>query len=114
VELKVIEKKENPIMSRTEFVLEGVSDGATPSYDSIKKKIAGQFKANEDMVVVKHVYPQFGTVKFKVIVNIYSDKAVMNKVEPENVEKKEEKKPSESSKEKPQEKQKEEEESGGK
>ena len=103
MELKVIEKKDNALLSRTKLTLEGIKEAVTPSYDALKKKISEQFNADAKLVAVKHIYPQFGTTKFKVIAYIYTDKELMDKIEPETAEK--EKKPAE---EKPAEEKKEE------
>lgn len=93
MELKVVEKKDNALLSRTEFVLEGFQEGPTPSYDKLRKKIAEQFKADENLIAIRHIYPQFGTVKFKVIAYVYSDKKAMEKIEPKQEQKPKPEKP---------------------
>jgi ribosomal protein S24E len=82
MELKLIEKKDNTLLSRTEVTLEGIKEAITPSYESLKKKIAEQFSADANLIAIRHIYPQFGTTKFKVVVYIYADKKSMENLEP--------------------------------
>jgi ribosomal protein S24E len=81
MELKLIEKKDNTLLSRTEITLEGIKEAITPSYDSLKKKIAEQFSADASLIAIRHIYPQFGTTKFKVVAYIYADKNSMENLE---------------------------------
>ena len=68
--------------------------GATPSRQELIKEVAKQFNAKEDLIVIKHIYSQFGENKTKVIVHIYSDKNKMKMFEHKNLLKKHEKKQS--------------------
>ncbi len=102
MELKIIEKKENKLLSRTEITAEMVHEGPTPSYDAIKKALAKQVNADESLIAVKHVYPSYGESRVKIIANIYDDKKAMESIEPAAPKKEE--KPAEKKEEKPAEK----------
>lgn len=60
----------------------------TPSRLDVVKDIAKHFKTKENLVVIKHMYPQFGAQQTKLIVHIYGDKDKMNLFEHKNLLKK--------------------------
>jgi ribosomal protein S24E len=85
MEYNIKEKKENTLLSRTELSIEIKHFGsANPSYENIKKEIANQLKADEKLIVIKHVYPAFGEGKSDVIAYIYKDEESLKKTEPRN------------------------------
>ena len=101
--MEIIEKKEHPLLSRTEIIAKDSYTGATPSRDSIKDRLANTLKANKELLVIKHIYPEFGFGNAKVIAYLYSNKKDMEKIEPEyafkkGVSKKEEEKKTEEKK----------------
>jgi len=91
--IKIIEKKENPLLSRIKVLAEITFQKATPSNDSVKKQIASEVKADENLVVVKNIYTQYGSTSAKVTALVYNSKEDLEKIEPKS--KKEEKKPGE-------------------
>ncbi|MBU0756821.1 MAG: hypothetical protein KKF44_02040 [Nanoarchaeota archaeon] len=78
MELELIKEKELPLLSRKRASFWYKESGATPSRKNLIKEIAKRFKANEDLVIIKHIYPQFGSSKAKVLVHIYDDKKKMD------------------------------------
>jgi len=97
--MEIIEKKEHPLLSRTEIIAKDSYTGATPSRDSIKERLANTLKANKELLVIKHIYPEFGFGNAKIIAYLYFNKKDMERIEPEYAfkkgitkEKKEEKK----------------------
>ncbi|ENO11846.1 ribosomal protein S24E [Thermoplasmatales archaeon SCGC AB-539-C06] len=91
--IKIIEKKENPLLARTKILAEISFEKATPSNDEVKKQIASEVKADENLVVVKNIYTQYGSTSAKVTAFVYNSKEDLEKIEPKP--KKEEKKPGE-------------------
>jgi ribosomal protein S24E len=82
-------KKEIPLMSRTEAIVEVKHTGAAnPPYTVISKELANLLKADQKLIVVKHVYPKFGEGRSEVIAYVYKDEASMLKFEPKKKEKK--------------------------
>lgn len=71
MKMEIIEKIKNPFLERTEIVGELSYEKETPSRDAVKKAVAEQLKANEKLIVVRHIYPVFGFKKAKVIANLY-------------------------------------------
>lgn len=85
MEYNIKEKKENALLSRTELSIEIKHSGsANPSYENIKKEIASKLKADEKLIVIKHVYPAFGEGKSDVIAYVYKDETSLKKTEPRN------------------------------
>jgi len=107
MELKIIEKKDNKLLSRVEIIAEMVHEGPTPGYEVIRKALAKQLDADESLIAVKHIYPSYGESRVKIIANIYEDKKAMEKIEPapsEKAKKPTEEKPAEAAEEKKEEK----------
>jgi len=101
--MEIIEKKEYPLLSRTEIIAKDSYTGATPSRNSIKDRLANTLKANKELLVIKHIYPEFGFGNAKIIAYLYSNKKDMERIEPEyafkkGVSKKEEEKKTEEKK----------------
>ncbi len=97
--MEIIEKKEYSLLSRTEIIAKESYTGATPSRDTIKKILAEKLNAKGELIVIKHIYPEFGFGTAKIIAYLYSNKKDMERIEPEYAfkkgipkEKKEEKK----------------------
>jgi len=106
MQLKITEKKEQPILSRTSVKAHIIFDKSTPSADEVKKALASELKADEALVVVNEIYTEFGKPEADVNAYVYASKEEMQKIEPKPKEK--EGKPGEKKEEKPAEAKKEE------
>jgi ribosomal protein S24E len=102
MDLKIIEKKEEPLLSRTKIVSEMNFEAATPSSKEVKSKIASLLNADEKLIVVKNIYTDFGFKKADVSAYLYKDEKEMGIIEikPKKAEAKEKK--AETKEEKPQ------------
>ena len=80
--MNIIEKKEYPLLSRTEIIAKESYTGATPSRDTIKKILAEKLNAKNELIVIKHIYPEFGFGNAKIIAYLYSNKKDMERIEP--------------------------------
>ena len=90
MDLKIVQKKDNPLLSRTEIEAEiNFFKEPTPKKEDIKKKLASMEKANENVVIIKHIYSSFATGKADVLAYIYKSEDELKKIEPEKKEKKE-------------------------
>lgn len=85
MELKILEDNQKPLLSRREVLLELTFEGKTPARLELRKKFADKLKVNEELVVVKNVYTQFGERKAKAHVNVYNNKEDLEKIEPKYV-----------------------------
>jgi len=77
MELKITTKQERPLLSRTDVFAEITFIGATPSTEIVKKEIAKQTKANEQLIHIKKIATEFGYQKAKVEAHIYKDEKTM-------------------------------------
>ncbi len=71
IQLKITNKTEKPLLSRTEVTGEIAYDAATPSRVQLKKELATATKASADVVVVKSITPVFGVRKSKITAHVY-------------------------------------------
>lgn len=89
MELKIIKKQDNPLLSRTEIKAElNFFKEPIPKKEDVKKKLASIEKANENLVVVKTIYSSFGTGKADVVAYIYKSEEELKNIEPQKKEKK--------------------------
>lgn len=90
--MELIKENEMKLLSRKRLTLMRENKGATPSRQDLIKEVAKQFNVKEDLVIIKHVYSQFGETKTKIIAHVYTDKNKMKVFEIANLIKKHEKK----------------------
>jgi small subunit ribosomal protein S24e len=105
--LKILEQKEEPLLSRKEIKAELFFEGtATPSNAEVGKNIASQLKVDEKLVVIKKIDTHYGSTEAIVTARAYDSAEAKEKIEPKD--KKAEKAKAEAAKEKPAEEKKEE------
>ena len=95
MELKLIEKKQNPLLERTELVFElDTKGGPTPKEEDVKKEVIKKEKTAEEKnpVEIKGIYPRFGTTKAVVHAYIYFSPSSLERLRKKRRRKKEEKK----------------------
>ncbi|MBI2133784.1 hypothetical protein HYU11_03835 [Candidatus Woesearchaeota archaeon] len=82
VDVKIIEKKEQPLFSRTR--VKGVVgfDASTPSRADLRKKVSESMKAAQDNVAIPTLNTVFGEKKANFEAHIYNSPADLNKYEP--------------------------------
>lgn len=101
---KLIKEVESPLLSRKVLSFEiNYSGSKTPSKEDVKKTIASLQKVKEELVVVKHVYPNFGKGKAETIAYVYNNLQDLEKYEPKSKKGKKSEKPVEKKEEKPKE-----------
>jgi len=83
------ERKKQELLSREEIIIE-LDLGKIFSEEEVKKKIKDELKASEELIRIKKIKPSYGSTKVEVLVYLYNNKEVMEKIEPK--EKKKEKK----------------------
>ena len=91
MQLTIINKKEEPLLSRT--MINGILEfeKATPSYQEVIPLIATDLKKDEKLIAIKHIYNLFGDRKAEVLAYIYNDENKKQLIEPKVKEKKEKK-----------------------
>ena len=91
MQINIINKKEEPLLSRTMVTANLEFEKATPSYKEVTKLISAHLKADEKLIAIRHVYNSFGVKKAEVIAYVYSDESKKHSIEPKIKEKKEKK-----------------------
>jgi ribosomal protein S24E len=88
MELKIIDKKEQPMLSRIEIQGKLTFEGATPSANDVKKKLSSELKVDEGLIAVKKILTHFGSGNADLFAFAYLNKEDMGKIEPKPKEKK--------------------------
>lgn len=81
-EIKIIAKKEAPLLLRTEVAAEATYGGAVPKKEEVSSKIASLLSAKESLVVVKKIQTKFGQKKAAVYAYVYNDEKSRSEIEP--------------------------------
>ncbi len=89
MEMKILTKKQEPLLSRLSVNGEIEFDSKTPSKDELRKAMVSQLKADEKMIVIKQIDTAFGARKATFHVLVYDDEKSMAAAEPRPKKKKE-------------------------
>jgi len=89
LQLNIIEKKEEPLLSRTMLEANLEFDKSTPSYQEVTSLLAINLKIDEKLIAIRHIYNSFGDRKANVIAYLYTDEKKKELIEPKIKEKKE-------------------------
>ena len=94
MEIEIIKENETPLLSRKRLTVKVDFEGKTPARLDLKKDIAKKIKSEPELVVIRHIYQRFGSKTAKVIVHVYSDRKMLERLEDQSIVKKHsEKKP---------------------
>lgn len=88
MEVTFTDQHENPYLFRKEVSGKVRFQGATPSYDQLKKELAGQLKVQEQTIAILHIYTKFGTTEADFAAHVYQSAEHLVKIEPKVKEKK--------------------------
>ena|SRR3989338_5807306 len=89
MELKILHKKEEPLLSRTRLEGEVMFDKATPSTKEVKSSVAKSLGKDESLVDIDGIYNQYGQKKAKVVCYAYESLDVLKKIKVEGKKSKE-------------------------
>ncbi|PIO06090.1 hypothetical protein COT29_02630 [Candidatus Micrarchaeota archaeon CG08_land_8_20_14_0_20_59_11] len=79
--VEIIEKKENPLYSRTDIVASAHVEGATPSRQHVAAEIAKALGAKADCIVIREIVQEFGSKSARISASAYSSKEALEKYE---------------------------------
>ena len=102
MELKIINKKEDPLLFRTKIEAELTFDKGTPSIAEVKSMLSKDLGKDEKLIVIKNIYTVYGLKKAKNLSYIYENEESLKRIEVQKKEAKSEgaaKKPQEAKKE---------------
>lgn len=91
MEINIINKKEEQLLSRALIKANIDFEKATPSYKEVTSLLATNLKIDEKLIAIRHIYNLFGTKKAEVIAYVYTDENKKQFIEPKIKEKKEKK-----------------------
>jgi len=81
MDIKIIKEKNNALLNRRELNLTVTFDGATPSRNEIKDKLAAMLTVPLELVMIQKIENEFGKQELNTYVKIYEDEARMKQVE---------------------------------
>jgi len=84
----IIGKKEQQKIFLREEIHASSDDAVTPSLESVKEELSKMLKKDKELIVVKNVFPQFGTQTCKILAYAYDSKEALDKFEQKKKEKK--------------------------
>lgn len=82
MELKIIDKKEEPLLSRTRVEAEITFEKTTPSREEIKSRLVKDLGKDEKLIVVKGIYTYLGSKKAKNLSYVYENEESLKRIEP--------------------------------
>ncbi|MFH1786425.1 MAG: hypothetical protein ABH829_02140 [archaeon] len=82
MELQITNKKENKLLNRTEIEGTVTFDAAIPAKSEVSTKISATLGGDKNLVVLDHIYPQFGARQARIIAKVYKDKKSLDAYEP--------------------------------
>lgn len=73
--MKILEEKEDKLLNRKRLtILVEHTQKPTPKKEDLKHQVAELLKIDKDLIVLKHIYSDYGSGRSKIIVNVYKDK----------------------------------------
>ncbi|WP_340820685.1 30S ribosomal protein S24e [Methanolobus sp. WCC4] len=81
MDIIITKDKNNALLNRRELNLTVNFEGATPSRNDVKDKLAAMLTVPLGLVIVQNMENEFGKQELKVYVKIYEDEARMKQVE---------------------------------
>ncbi|MCS7134399.1 MAG: hypothetical protein NZ889_00870 [Candidatus Pacearchaeota archaeon] len=82
-----IEKKEyKPLVERTEILAKAEKE-ITPTKEEIREQLSSLLEKPKELIVVKHIYQQFGKQESKIIAYVYDSQESLKKFEKNKKEK---------------------------
>lgn len=83
MEFKVTEKKDNPLLERTEVKLVASFSGATPGFGKIRAELIKFLKSDKNLTVLNGLKQEFGAHEISYYAKVYKNAEAM-KVEPKH------------------------------
>jgi len=81
LEIEIIEKKTNPLLKRQEIWFDVHHEGATPSREDVKNKLAAMLNTKPELTVVERMRSEFGRRITRGYAKLYKSKKQLDDVE---------------------------------
>ena len=83
MELEIIEKRENPLLNRTEIKFRVKHQGEkTPERELVKNDLAEMLKVNKSLIIIDYIRPGFGMALSSGYAKVYKSMEDAKRVEP--------------------------------
>jgi len=83
MELEIIEKRENPLLNRTEIKFRVKHQGEkTPERELVKNDLAEMLKVNKSLIIIDYIRPGFGMAISSGYAKVYKSMEDARRVEP--------------------------------
>ena len=91
MDITILDKKENPLLNRTEITFEcDYQTEGTPKIIDVKHKLVALEDASKELLVVDSMKPSYGEAKAVGLAKIYNSIEDLNKIETDSVKNKNE------------------------
>jgi len=80
MELKILDKKEEPLLSRIRMEAEVIFEKATPSGQEVKSNLAKTIGKDEKLIDIKSIYTAFGLKKAKILFYAYENEEILKRI----------------------------------
>ena len=88
MELKISNKKNEPLLSRARIESDITFDKATPSINDVRDALSAQLGKDKNLIVVKSIYNEFGLRKAKGTAYLYENEEILKRFEAKKEKKK--------------------------
>jgi len=83
MKLNIVQKKEEPLLSRINAEAEVTFDSATPSNKDIRRVLAKSLGKDEKLIDIKGIYNSYGLKQAKVLCYAYESEEALSKIKKE-------------------------------
>jgi ribosomal protein S24E len=81
MQLKIINKKDDPLLSRCRVESEISFEKSTPPEEEIKDELAKALGKDKKLIVLKHVYNEYGLKKANGMAYVYENEESLKRIE---------------------------------
>ena len=79
--MKVLKQEKSKLLPRLDVVaIENHVDKRTPSVNEVKDGLSKLLKADKELILIDHIYSDFGAGNSKIVAYVYDSKEVMDKI----------------------------------
>ncbi|MBI2650214.1 hypothetical protein HYX04_02775 [Candidatus Woesearchaeota archaeon] len=91
MELKIVNIKDEPLLSRKLVRASVEFEKSTPSYEEVTSSLSSSLKTDEKLIAIRHIYNSFGAKNAEIVAYVYADENKKLLIEPKLKENKEKK-----------------------
>jgi ribosomal protein S24E len=79
--MKIIKQEKSKLLPRIDVVAEAIHvDKRTPSREEVKEELSKSLKKDKDLILVEHIYSEYGSGNSKIIAYAYDSKEDMERI----------------------------------